>query len=389
MNNSVDNEKKLFVIGIDARYGLRKNRRGIGNYIFRLLSELQRLKPDGFRFVLYADRAADPAVMERFQGGLFTVRAISVPNFAWWEQVALPLAARRDKVDLFHCTSNIAPVLFKPCRLVTTIHDVIEFRRREFGDTKLSFRHRLSRAYRMGVLPRVARLSDLLITDSGFSGSDIAAVLKVSPAKIRVVPIATTRGTEDESEESQGTQLNRLSFTNGDYIFALGAVDRRKNTARLFEAYRRLRTETGTDVVLVVAGIEKPEAFRPLVGDGVHLLGFLPDETIAALYRHALFFVYPSLYEGFGLPVLEAMSYSIPVACSETTAVGEVAGDAALKFDPTSTDDMAAKMRQLLLDPALRAKLVERGRERVKDFSWVKCARETLAAYREVLEGGR
>lgn len=375
------------IIGIDARYGLRKGRRGIGNYIYHLLSEFQRLMPDGFRFILYADRTADPAVTARFQGDLFTVRVLPAPNFAWWEQVALPLAVRRDRVDLLHCTANIAPVIFKPCRLVTTIHDVIEFRRREFGDTKLTFRHRLSRAYRMGALPRVARLSDRIITDAEFSRQDIAAALNVRPEKIKTVYIATSRGRNGRNLEQQEL-LQKLGIDE-EYVFALGAADRRKNTARLLEAYRRLRAETGTNTLLVVAGIEKPEVFAPLAGKGVRLFGFLPDEAISALYEHALFFVYPSLYEGFGLPVLEAMERGTPVLCSATTAVGEVAGDAALKCNPKDTGDLAAKMRMLLDDAALRSALTAKGYARVKDFSWERCARETLAVYREVLEGGR
>jgi hypothetical protein len=135
------------LIALDARYGLRKKRRGIGNYIYHLLGEFRRQRPPGVKFILYGDGTADPEVAAAFEEPPFRVRLLPAPNLAWWEQVALPLAARRDGVDLLHCTSNIAPVLFKPCRLVTTIHDVIEFRRQEFGDTRLSFRHHLSRRW--------------------------------------------------------------------------------------------------------------------------------------------------------------------------------------------------------------------------------------------------
>jgi glycosyltransferase involved in cell wall biosynthesis len=372
------------LIGIDARYGLRKNRRGIGNYIYYLLREFQKLQPRGFRFILYADKAADPAVVKCFQKDPFRTRILPIANPVWWEQIALPLAARRDKVDLLHCTSNIAPAFFKTCRMVTTIHDVIEFHRQEFDDAKLPFRHRLVRAYRNSVLPKGARQSDLIITDAAFSRDDIAATLRVNPAKIRVIYMATSRDKEKAKQVTRGTLLTELGIKNS-YIFALGAVDRRKNTARLIEAYRRLRAETHTEALLVVAGIEKPEIFAPLSGDGVFLFGFLPDETVAALYRHALFFVYPSLYEGFGLPVLEAMESDTPVLCSATTAVGEIAGDAALKFDPRDAVGLAAKMKLLLEDTALRAELAKKGCARAKEFSWERCARETLSVYCEAL----
>lgn len=378
-------EMKTIRLGIDARYGLRKNRRGIGNYIYNLLCEFCRIRPPGFEFVLYADNSADPEVVEEFQQDPFTVRVLSAPNLAWWEQVVLPVAARHDRVDLLHCTSNIAPVIFKPCRLVTTIHDVIEFRRQKFGDTRLTFRHRISRTYRMGVLPRVAKLSDRIITVSEYSRQDIATVLRVKKEKITVVYEAPIlRPSNDPLKERE---LLKNLGVEGQYIFTLGAVDRRKNTARLMEAYKILRNQTGISVPLVIAGIERPEVFRPLVSEGIYLLNFQPDKVVAALYRQALFFVYPSLYEGFGLPILEAMASGIPVLCSATTAVGEIAGGAALKCDPADVSNIAAKMKVLLEDAGLRKQLVERGYRRVKEFSWGRCAQETLQVYREVLGG--
>ncbi len=371
-------------IGIDARYALRKSRRGIGNYILHLLKEFDLLRPDGVTFYLYGDRAADPGVMEYFQRTPFVIRILGAPNLAWWEQVVLPLAARRDGVDLLHCPANIGPVLFKPCAVVTTIHDVIEFRRKQFGDKKLSFRHRFSRLYRMGVLPRVARMSDFVITVSEYSRQDIAEVLKIPREKIRV-----TYEAPNVVVQSPGrTELfSRLCIEDEDYIFALGAVDRRKNTARLLEAFRRLRAETGASVSLVVAGIERPETFAPSVGEGVYLFDFLPDEVVAALYKHALFFVYPSLYEGFGLPVLEAISQGTPVLCSATTSVGEVAGEGALMCDPEDINDLVVKMRLLIENPGVRKELVERGYRRAKEFSWGRCARQTLDVYTEALGG--
>lgn len=370
------------IIAIDARYGLRKNRRGIGNYIYHLLGEFLRRNPPGVQFILYADGTADPEVAAAFKEPPFQTRLLSAPNLAWWEQVALPLAARRDGVDLLHCTSNIAPVWFKPCRLVTTIHDVIEFRRREFGDSRLSFRHRLSRMYRMGVLPQVAKVSDMIITVSEYSRQDIAKVLKIPAGKIRVTHEAPTVVGQHLSRQELFSQLG---IGERDYIFALGAVDKRKNTARLLKAFRRVRAETGMPVALVVAGIERVEIFSPLAGENIYLFGFLPDATIAALYKHAIFFVYPSLYEGFGLPVLEAMAKGTPVLCSETNSVGEVAGKAAVKFDPTSENEFVVKMKQLLNEPELRARLAESGYLRASEFSWESCARNTLLLYNEVL----
>ncbi|MQL51388.1 glycosyltransferase [Desulfofundulus thermobenzoicus] len=367
-------------IGIDARYALRKTRRGIGNYIFNLLSEFKRLHLKDFTYCLYADRMADTGVMEYFHDGPFEMRILSAPNLALWEQFALPIAARRDRLDVLHCPANIAPVVFKPCPIVTTIHDVIEFRRREFGDIRLTLRHRISRFYRMGVLPRVTKVSDLIITVSEFSRRDIADVLGVPLGKIKVTyeaPVEIPASGRDYTKE-------RPPGLKGDYIFALGAVDKRKNTAFLLNAYNGLPEAVKSRVSLVVAGVEKPNLFASLAGKGIHLYGYMPDEIVASLYRNALFFVYPSLYEGFGLPVLEAMRHGVPVLCSGTTAVGEVAGGAALVFDPTDITDLHNKMLMLIENPALRQELVEKGNVHVTSFSWQRCAKETLALYEQV-----
>ncbi len=372
--------------GIDARYALRKSRRGIGNYIFHLLKEFSHLRPEGVTFYLYGDRAAEKEVVRYFQENSFAVRILGSPNLAWWEQVALPLAARRDRLDLLHCPANIAPVFFKPCPIVTTIHDVIEFRRRQFGDTKLFFRHRLSRLYRMGVLPRVARVSDAIITVSEFSRRDLAEVLKVPLERITVTYEAPTFDQPPGEREIFPEEIREIIDLKGQYIFALGAVDKRKNTAFLLEAYHGLPEEIKSRVPLVVAGVERPLAFAHLVGEGVYLYGFLPAETLAALYQNALFFIYPSLYEGFGLPVLEAMMYGTPVLCSGTTAVGEIADGAALLFNPTNKEDLQKKMIMLIEGPDLRRELTEKGKLHCRSFSWRRCAIETLSIYEQVVK---
>lgn len=368
------------IIGIDARYALRNIRRGIGNYVYHLLCEFREIQPLGLQFILYADSAADYKVIKSFKVNQFQIQILHAPNLAWCEQATLPLSARRDKIDILHCTSNIAPVFFRPCKIVTTIHDVIEFRRQEFGDTKLSLRHRLSRSYRMGVLPKVANISECIITVSEYSKYDIAKVLKVTPEKIRVTYEAPSNACRNQLDILSKALLSRLNIQDG-YIFALGAVDRRKNTARLLEAYKK----SNITIPLIVAGIENPELFYSFAGEGIHLLGFLPDEVITMLYQNAYFFIYPSLYEGFGLPVLEAMAHGTPVLCSATTSVGEIAADAAIKFNPMDVDDLATKMKLLFINSKLRTELTKKGYTRVAQFSWERCACETLAIYKELL----
>jgi len=367
-------------IGIDARYALSKNRRGIGNYIYALINYYQFTDN---RFILYADKNADQLLIDALNRDNIIIKIINAPNFALWEHIALPLAAKQDGVDLLHCPANMAPVFFKPCPIITTIHDVIEFRRDQFGDTKLSLRHRLSRLYRMGVLPRVACVSDAIITVSQFSKRDIVNVLRVPEEKVKVIYNATDKLGLNKPDKPS------LAGLSNKYIFAFGAVDKRKNTEFLIKAYNALPQEIKAEVHLVVAGIEKPEAFAHLSGEGVHLLGFISEDEKQALYSNALCFVFPSLYEGFGLPVIEAMSVGIPVLCSGTTAVGEVAGNAALLTDPTNLEDFQRKLIDVISNAELRVKLSEQGILHAKNFSWEKCAQETLALYEQVFNAGK
>lgn len=375
------------IVGIDARYGLRRNRRGIGNYIYHLLCEFRKLSAKDIRFVLYVDKAADPDVVKLFKDSSFLIRVLPALNPIIWEQVTLYLAARQDKIDLLHCTSNVAPIFLKSCPIVTTLHDVIEFHRQEFDSVRPTLRKQGLIVYQNIVLPVTARRSSRIITVSEFSRGDISSTLRINKGKIKVVyegPSLIPLTQKDESNVIYSADIVS-NVINRDFIFALGAVDSRKNTVRLIEAYRRLQEQSAYGIQMVIIGIERPEEFASLAGNGVSIYAFLPEEIVRALYRNCLFFVYPSLYEGFGLPVLDAMTFGAPVACSGTTAVGEIAGEAALKFNPQDVGDIAQKMQVLIENSDLRAELSKKGRIRAKEFSWGRCALETLSVYREVL----
>ncbi len=371
------------LIGIDARYGFRKQRRGIGIYIYNLLEELGKIA--GHRYILYVDGLADPVVIERFSRPPFTVHQIKGGNLIFWEQVLLPLTARSDRLDILHCTANMAPLL-KVSPTVMTILDVIEFRRAVFGDTKLSLRHRLSRLYRVGLLPALARRADLILTISEFSRQDIIEVLKLNSARVKTVYLGLP------SRPSPG---DGVSEPGEKFIMALGAMDNRKNLGVLFEAFHLYKKAVPGNVRLIVAGVEKPELFiarhnlasHPFLREIV-CRGFVSDDELVALYRQCACFVYPSLYEGFGLPPLEAMAAGAPVIASKTTSVGEVVGGAGLLFDPSSPAELAEKIGLILANPCLADDLRKKGEERLKFFSWQKCAEETLAAYRDVYNRG-
>lgn len=375
-------------IGIDARYAFRRKRRGIGRSLANLLRALAEADTAN-EYILYLDRLASPRQVADFRGARWLLKVLSAWNPLVWEQVALPLAARRDRIDVLHCPANMAP-LVQSCPTVLTLYDVIEFRRSAFQRNGLSLRHRLSRLYRMGSLPRAARSAVRVVTASQYSAKDICEVLRVDASCVRVIPIAIDPFFfEQASPECTRRTMEKLSI-QGDFILALAALDRRKNMACVLDSFALLRRRS-VDARLVLVGSEdvrrqglESHPRWPEVMDRVTLLSYISDHDLKHLYHAARVFVYPSLYEGFGLPPLEAMACGTPVVCSNATSLPEVVGDAALLFDPRSPEALAEAVEALWHDAGLRRVMAQRGRRRAQTFSWLDIARQTLDLYHEV-----
>jgi glycosyltransferase involved in cell wall biosynthesis len=290
------------------------------------------------------------------------------------EQTSLPAALRGEGFDLLHNVFNTAPTVVQVPQ-VTTIHDLV-FKRFPESDRLLA----------KGVevlVPLAARRSARVLTDSEASKADLVSFLGVSPAGVDVIPLGP--GLPAGVEGPPPSEIRRR-FEIGDAPLVLSVLAKRrhKNGARLIEALAQV-----PDSVLLVPGYSTgyEDELAGLaeargVADRVRLLGWVDDATLDGLYRAADCFVFPSLAEGFGLPVLEAMLRGAPVACSDTSSLPEVAGDAALLFDPLDVGAIAEAVRQLLTDPELAERLRAAGRRQAARFTWDEAARRTLASYR-------
>lgn len=205
------------IIGIDARYAFRPSPRGVGNYIRQFLGEYVK-EPAGHRYILYLDRHCEPPSPDEFPPDLFRVRTLPHEPMAVWEQVGLPLAVRADGVDLLHCPANVCPII-SPVPVVVTVHDVIEWHRRDFGDTNLALRHRVSRAYRMPVMALGARKAAKVLTVSEFSRQDIAAQLHIAAAKIHVSHLGPSSALQNVILPEGGPR------NESPYLLAFGALN--------------------------------------------------------------------------------------------------------------------------------------------------------------------
>jgi glycosyltransferase involved in cell wall biosynthesis len=307
------------------------------------------------RSLLGALAGEDVEVRRYALGG--SSRALVPVRDVGWYLGALPAKARRDRVDVLHCPTQRAPVR-SPVPLVVTVHDLAVLRHPETFN-------RWTREYSRRVLPRVARAATRLIAVSEFTKRELLEVLDVPEEKVRVIPNAVGEPFTVEGEAA-----------DGDYVLAVSTLEPRKNLPRLVEGYERARLN---GLPLLVAGAAGWGDVR-FDGDAVRWLGEVGDEELARLYRGARCVAYVSLYEGFGLPVLEAMACGTPVVTAQTDALEEVADGAAVLVDPLDPDAIAAGLNEAI---DRRDELRARGLERARAFDWGEVARETAAVYRE------
>jgi glycosyltransferase involved in cell wall biosynthesis len=365
-------------VAIDAR---KLHDYGIGTYVRNLVHGLARQDHDD-RYVLLC-RAGDAEFL-RALGPRFEPLCEGSGNYSVREQLLVPLALTRAKVDLFHAPHYVVSPLTR-CPYVVTIHDCIHLRFPQY------LPNRLAPLYARTMMQMAAQRARRVLTVSNASKHDILQYLGIAADKVEVIHNAlderlATAPTADEI----GRVRERFLLTSPFILYA-GNIKPHKNIDRLIEAYSILRRRGVADAKLLIIGdeISKYPNLRRLVHrfqlhQHVRFLGFVPEQTLAALYRLAAVFVFPSLYEGFGLPPLEAMAAGAPVVTSNVSSLPEVVGDAALLIDPMDAGAIADAIARVLNDPALRTDLIRRGHERVAAFSWKRSVDRIRQVYVEL-----
>ncbi len=304
--------------------------------------------------------------------------------FAWlWHRVRVlpPVERWTGPLCLFHATDFVLPPTRPGTRTLLTVHDLTFLRAPETASPRL-------KRYLDLVVPRSVARADHVLADSQATKDDLIALYDAPAEKVTVL-YSGVEARFRPVDDAAALQAVRAKYGVGEapYVLSVGTVQPRKNFARLIEAMRAL-----PDHHLVIAGgrgwLEGPihaAANAPDVRGRVHFIGFADDEDLPALYSGADVFAFPSLYEGFGLPILEAMACGTPVVAANTSSLPEVAGDAALLIDPTDTDALAEALRAATSDAAQRESLRQRGIERARRFTWRAAAAQLRAIYREVL----
>lgn len=364
------------VIAVDARYGLRSPRRGVGEYVYQVMKNLgHRVRP--YDLVLYGDESCDSGTVSEMRRW-YDVRILNAPNFFLWEQVQFPRACAA--ADLIHGTANIAP-LWGTVPQILTIHDVIEWHRGRDFPSAIPLRHHISRFYRMNALKRLGPKAQEVLTVSQHAKADIIEVLGVDPNRIQVSPLA---GKYSRREEPRGQEAGEAR-----YLLTLGALDPRKNLDAALRAFSAVK---GHDLTLRVVGVEERgrSTLQALVkryglDTKVKVESMVSDTALRDLFAGALAFIYLSRYEGFGLPLLEAMSQGCPVIYANESSLPEVAGTAGKAFGPNDSAAIATEIIRLAEDPAYRLSQQQEGLRRAGDFSWDMTAEKTHEGYLRAL----
>jgi glycosyltransferase involved in cell wall biosynthesis len=366
-------------VALDTRLVYYRRESGIGQYIVHLARLLPRLDPASAYILLQSrkDRVdlADAPNARRVD--------VWTPSHNRFEQIALPLELSRLRFDLLHSPDFIPPFWGRYRRIVT-IHDLTFLRYPQFLTTE-------SRRYYNGQIERAVRIADHILADSHATKADLVDLLSVPADKVSVVWLAPDARFKPERAQSARLRLDRLALP-AQYILFVGTFEPRKNVTGLLAAFRMLVDRDASAPSLVIAGRrgwlfdETLDHVRRLgLRERVIFLDAPRDEDMVALYNGAIALVLPSHYEGFGLPVLEAMACGTPTIISNRGSLPEIAGDASLVVDPDDAGALAGALDSVWRDPRLRAALHQKGLARAATFTWERCARETLAAYQSVL----
>ncbi len=361
-------------IGIDARL-LAYQPAGISTYTRSLARALAGLQSGDDLVLLRSRRDRDPIV----DGPRVAHRALWTPPHHRWEQVLLPLELLPAGLDVLHCPDFIPPFRIA-CPSVITVHDLC-FRLFPETVTTDSLRY-------YNQIDRAVRHAAAIVAVSESTRRDLVELTGAPSARIRVIPEAAAPEFVPLHREEAARQVRARLGVEAPFILFVSTIEPRKNLPTLLRALTLPRMASIRLAVAGGRGWLSEDVFR-LVGElgleqRVHFLGRQPVEDIVCLYNAADLVVYPSLYEGFGLPVLEAMACGTPVACSRVSSLPEVAGDAAVLVEPLALEAWADAITRILSDRALWQALREKGLRRAAEFSWERAARETLAVYRSV-----
>ncbi len=380
-------------IGIDAT-GLYGDRTGVEHYIANVVSNLLSIDRQN-QYVVYCKNELPVEFDPEISNCQYVIATTG--NRKLYQQIGLPLRIFRDKIDIMFYPGNCMP-LVSPARKVVTMHDVFSFVIPEYRPkyhTSSSLLSAINYGYWKLIIWATCKQADLLVAVSRSTEDDVIKTFAVSPEKITVIAEGISRQFLEAIDSAAVARFKKEHKLTAPYILCVG-TGTYKNIQGSVKAFLELRTKKCHDLELVITGPRYrvlEEVFQLVeqsgFADQIHFTGYFPEEELPLLYKGASVLLFPSFYEGFGLPVLEAFSCGLPVIVSNVASLPEVAGDAALYVDPNDHKDMARKVESLLDDAILYREQIAKGYARAEKFTWRSTAEQILAAMTEVANRGQ
>lgn len=372
-------------VAIEVQRLFRAKKHGMEIVALELLKQLQVLDKDN-RYCLFAKDDVDRNCISSTAN--FSIQTLPGFSYIDWEQMRLPSAVSRFKPDFLHCTCNTAP-LFGSTPLMLTLHDIIYLEKVDFKGTAYQ---NLGNVYRRMVVPRVVKKSKLVVTVSNFEKQTIVDKLQLPDEKVQVVYNAVN-GRFNNAYGADQVEAFRNRFGLPErFVLFLGNTAPKKNTPNVIKAFAAYCRNNSPVVPLVVLDYDKSHVVAQLNELNAascisHFIfpGYIPSAEMPLMYNAATLFLYPSLRESFGLPILEAMGCGTAVITSNTSSMPEVAGGAALLVDPYQPDAVMQAMSQVLSDDELQKFYAQKGLERAAEFTWEASARQLLSLYHRMV----
>ncbi|MGL5317966.1 MAG: glycosyltransferase family 4 protein [Bacteroidales bacterium] len=369
-------------IAIEAQRIFRAKKHGMDFVALEAIRELQKIDMENEYFIL-VDQGEDHCLQE--SDNMKIIEFSAKGGYPAWEQIALPRELKKIKPDILHCTSNTAPIRCD-IPMILTLHDII-FLEKQSGKNP-SMYQKLGRIYRRFVVPRILNKCSKIITVSGFECKRIKEALDLPDDQI----VSVYNGYSSHfSPVVHPEKVFKKYISSDDYLFFLGNTDPKKNTANTLLAYSIYVKASAHPAKLLIADLDAEGVDRFLkekklewLREYIVVSGYISNSDLPAIYSGAKAFLYTSLRESFGIPILEAMACGTPVITSNTSAIPEIAGEGAILIDPLSPEEIAHEILRLEQEPDYRKKIINYGLERVKLFSWRNTALNLLKLYKEV-----
>ncbi|WGQ11091.1 glycosyltransferase family 1 protein [Pedobacter gandavensis] len=368
-------------IGIEVQRIFREKKHGMEVVALELIREIQKIDQHN-EYILYARKDVDEKCLSETAN--FKIKSLPASSYFTWEQFTLPAEVKKDNLDFLHSTCNTSALRLS-VPMMLTLHDIIYLEKTDFKGTAYQ---NFGNLYRRFVVPKIVDKSKLIITVSNFERNVILNKLNLPEQKVKVIYNAVSPKFNINYAPERLAEFRAAHQLPLDFILFLGNTAPKKNTLNVIKAYAAYKAEVPDGIPMVILDYDKNLVFELLAKLGQQHLekdflfpGYIASEEMPLLYNISRLFLYPSLRESFGLPLLEAMACGVPVITANTSSMPEVAADAALFVDPLDYHQIKDQMITILNDSELAVQLKEKGLKRAAEFTWKAAATQLLALY--------